>query len=92
MTTTATPAGPITVEIISSTELQAWQVTLDNLQDVADWAGGVYAQATDDGTVGPAVILEDDRCAYLGDWVMRGILGYFPASPEFYAEHYRPKA
>jgi cyanate lyase len=91
VTTTATPAGPITVEVTSPAQLQAWQVTPETISMVAAWAGATWSTADDDGTVGAAVNLDDDRRAYLGDWVMRGILGnYFPVSPEFYAAHYRP--
>lgn len=91
MTTTATPAVPITVEIISSTKLQAFQVTAHNAHEVAAWAEGADWRFTPEGR--PVVLLENGQCAYLGDWVMRAILGgFFVATPEYYAQHYRAVA
>lgn len=83
--------APITVEPREPIELQAWQVTRENAEDVASWADGRYRKFSN---LGPRVLLRVDDpndldIAEPGDYVVRGVTGRVWALPaeEFHATY-----
>ena len=74
---------------VSTTQyLQAWQLTADNLSDVAEWCDGRAGDA--EGCVDFRNARDDIDTAEIGDWIVRGVTGGHFALPDAVLhEHYQ---
>lgn len=71
-------------------EVEAFQITPDNMSGVADWCGGKVVH-----TIGPhgdwieVPTLEGTMIADIGSWIIKGVAGeFYPCKPEIFAATY----
>lgn len=74
--------------------IEAWQITFDNVHDVARWCGGTSLRDLGEGDpwVGVRIhTLEGVMSADLGDYVIKGVQGeFYPCKPDIFTATYEP--
>jgi hypothetical protein len=71
--------------------IEAWKLTLDNLETVADWCGGhvLRLQYLENETVLQIPTLEGVMTAEVGDFIIKGVAGeFYPCEPDIFEQTY----
>lgn len=74
-------------------EIEAVQLTLDNMSEVAEWCGGkVYSRPPMRAITGLSIqTLEGEMAANFGDYIIRGIAGeFYPCRKDIFEDSYEP--
>lgn len=84
--------------------IEAWQLALDNIEQVSDWTmAGIVASGERNTDVSATLAgpdahmdintLEGVMRADIGDWIIRGIKGeFYPCKPDIFAATYEAEA
>lgn len=72
-------------------EIEAVQLTHDNIQEVVDWCGGYFwSRPPMRAVTGISILaLEGTMNASFGDWIIKGVSGeFYPCKPDIFEKTY----